>query len=98
MYALQLLVDRGADPTIVNATGLSVFHLAVIKGNIGGIRLLLANGANVEEPDGAQQTALWLCATKGEAFVPETMEVLLDVSSVLVPLGGALFSVNSSLQ
>ena len=51
---LDLLSERGDDPNILDATGLTPLHRCVMNGFTAGVTLLLAHGADVSiaDPDG----------------------------------------------
>lgn len=70
------MIDRGADPTLLNSDGWSPLHLAARSGHSDKVQLLLAAQAPVS-PHNHQQgnTPLHLAAINGHAL---TCKVLIE--------------------
>lgn len=63
---VKVLLDEGADPSLVTAQGSSALHLAVCSGRVGAIQALVAEGAPCALRDAGGNTALHVAATRGQ--------------------------------
>jgi ankyrin repeat protein len=70
---LDCLLD--AHPQYVNAWGGTLLHVAIDKGHLSIVLLLLECGANVESQDSRSQTALCIASSRGYA---EVVRLLID--------------------
>lgn len=57
---VKFFLNRGVDPNIGNAHGVTPLHTAILKKNFALINLLLNHGANIHQPNHAGQTPLAL--------------------------------------
>eukprot|EP00184_Porphyridium_aerugineum_P006858 CAMPEP_0184707220 /NCGR_PEP_ID=MMETSP0313-20130426/37161_1 /TAXON_ID=2792 /ORGANISM="Porphyridium aerugineum, Strain SAG 1380-2" /LENGTH=585 /DNA_ID=CAMNT_0027168795 /DNA_START=255 /DNA_END=2013 /DNA_ORIENTATION=- len=57
---VQLLLNKGATPSIANAQGSTALHIAALQGNKGMVHVLLAHRADPNRRDKNQQTPLML--------------------------------------
>jgi hypothetical protein len=55
---LQALLDGGADPQLVDPNGQSALHVVARGGSLEAVRLLIARGADVNQPDDRGRTPL----------------------------------------
>lgn len=62
--AVVLLVQKGADPTFVDAEGLACIHVAAQFGHTAVIAYLVAKGVDINVTDTNGLTALMYCALK----------------------------------
>ena len=67
--ALDMLLEKGANPNTTNKISRTPLILAVFFGNKVGVRLLLAKGAKIDITDKATETALICAARKGHTVV-----------------------------
>ncbi|KAM0900673.1 hypothetical protein ACQ4PT_020500 [Festuca glaucescens] len=95
--AARFLLDHGADLHQENEEGITVIHLAAMKGKSEIVKLLLSRGADVDAKS-EEGTPLHLAAVKGHE---STVEVLLEhhadinklvPSCLLTPLEAAVFA------
>ena len=49
--ALQAAIDSGTDPNARRSDGYAAIHLAAKQGQLASVKVLLANGASIEERD-----------------------------------------------
>ena len=73
-YIVHLLLQRGADPLIVDSQGFNILHLATIDGNAFILVLLLHQDIPVDVADPQGHTSLMWAAYKG---VPACVDLLL---------------------
>ena len=64
---LQLLLERGADPGIAAANGMTPLMRAATRGDVAAMRLMLGKKVDVNAKNGAGETALMFAATNGSA-------------------------------
>jgi hypothetical protein len=64
-YAVNLLLQHGADPLVTDAQGYNTLHISTFNGNVLLIVLLLHQGIPVDVPDSYGHTALMWSAYKG---------------------------------
>ncbi|XP_041525774.1 ankyrin repeat domain-containing protein 24 isoform X1 [Microtus oregoni] len=76
----SLITHKGLVPTKLDPEGKSAFHLAVMKGAVGCLEVMLAQGSDVMSTDGAGYNALHLAAKYGH---PECLKQLLEASCVV---------------
>lgn len=94
-YVVNLLLQNGTDPLILDASGYNILHLATIDGNSFLLVLLLHQNIPVDVPDPQGHTSLMWAAYKG---FPACVDLLLqwgaNVSAIdekgLAPLHWAL--------
>ena len=73
-YAVNLLLQHGADPLITDAQGYNTLHISTFNGNVLLIVLLLHQGIPVDVLDSYGHTALMWSAYKG---FPQCVDVFL---------------------
>lgn len=73
-YAVNLLLQHGADPLITDAQGYNTLHISTFNGNVLLIVLLLHQGIPVDVLDSFGHTALMWSAYKG---FPQCVDVFL---------------------
>ena len=61
---VKFLIDRGANPNLVDQNGVSPLHEAVIASKKGVVQLLINGGADVNKTDNYKKTPLSLAASK----------------------------------
>ncbi|KAH0514155.1 Ankyrin repeat domain-containing protein 24 [Microtus ochrogaster] len=71
----SLIAHKGLVPTKLDPEGKSAFHLAAMKGAVGCLEVMLAQGSDVMSTDGAGYNALHLAAKYGH---PECLKQLLE--------------------
>nr|XP_048284597.1 ankyrin repeat domain-containing protein 24 [Myodes glareolus] len=76
----SLIAHKGLVPTKLDPEGKSAFHLAAMKGAVGCLEVMLAQGSDVMSTDGAGYNALHLAAKYGH---PECLKRLLEASCVV---------------
>ncbi|XP_026641149.1 ankyrin repeat domain-containing protein 24 isoform X3 [Microtus ochrogaster] len=76
----SLIAHKGLVPTKLDPEGKSAFHLAAMKGAVGCLEVMLAQGSDVMSTDGAGYNALHLAAKYGH---PECLKQLLEASCVV---------------
>lgn len=59
---LKALLKAGANPRMIDDTGLGVIHHAAFSGNVAGLAALTETGVDIDFPGGNGQTALILAA------------------------------------
>jgi ankyrin repeat protein len=64
-YTVQLLLQHGADPHIIDAQGYNILHLATFEGNVFLLVLLLHQNIPVDITDTQGHTCLMWAAYKG---------------------------------
>ena len=74
-YVVQLLLQHGADPSLVDVQGYNMLHLATFDGNVYLVLLLLHQSIPIDETDPSGHTALMWAAYKG---FPACVELLLQ--------------------
>ncbi|KAL0627233.1 Ankyrin repeat domain-containing protein 30A [Plecturocebus cupreus] len=67
----NILVDSGADPTIVDVYGNTALHYAVYNGSLSMVAKLLSRGADIEVKNKAGLTPLLLAITKRSEQIVE---------------------------
>ena len=80
---VQLLVQGEADITVTNNNGFNVLHHAALRGNMGAMRLILANlpptcSVNLPKDDGF--TALHLAALNNHLEVSQLLLTHVSVA------------------
>ncbi|KAK7809813.1 hypothetical protein U0070_008463 [Myodes glareolus] len=83
----SLIAHKGLVPTKLDPEGKSAFHLAAMKGAVGCLEVMLAQGSDVMSTDGAGYNALHLAAKYGH---PECLKRLLEVLMLILSAGGCL--------
>lgn len=80
----RLILERGADPDVFTATGVTAMHFAADADAAGVIRELAAHGGDVDARDSfAERTPLMFAAVRGaDAAVRALLEAGADVSLV----------------
>ncbi|KAJ6783179.1 hypothetical protein PWT90_10047 [Aphanocladium album] len=66
---MKMLLDRGTDPSAVDANGWTPFAVAVNKNHVEAAKLLLANGVDVNAPDGQIKSPA-LCEAARQGNIP----------------------------
>ena len=74
-YVVNLLLQSGTDPLILDASGYNILHLATIDGNSFLLVLLLHQNIPVDVPDPQGHTSLMWAAYKG---FPACVDLLLQ--------------------
>ena len=69
---IQLLLLHGFNPNVQSKGGLTPLHLAVAKGQVGCVRALIDNGADIMVKDNQGQDAI----DKAELHIKKTAAVL----------------------
>ncbi|KAF8454621.1 ankyrin repeat-containing domain protein [Kalaharituber pfeilii] len=64
-YTLNLLLQHGADPNVLDSQGYNALHLSTFDGNIFQLIILLHAGVPVDTRDGSGHTCLMWSAYKG---------------------------------
>ena len=73
---VQLLIECQADHTITNNNGFNALHHAALRGNMGAIRLILANfpvSSSINEPKDDGFTALHLASLNNHIEVAQAL-------------------------
>ena len=73
---MQLLIECQADHTIANNNGFNALHHAALRGNMGAIRLILANfpvSSSINEPKDDGFTALHLASLNNHIEVAQAL-------------------------
>lgn len=88
---VQLLIESQADHTITNNNGFNALHHAALRGNMGAIRLILANfpvSSSINEPKDDGFTALHLASLNNHIEVAQALiaHVSHCVYSTLFPI------------
>ncbi|NWY65595.1 ZDH13 Palmitoyltransferase, partial [Erithacus rubecula] len=78
---VMLLLNCGADPSLIDGEGFSSIHLAVLFQHMPIIAYLIAKGQNIDTTDFNGQTPLMLTAQK--AIGPEPLRFLLKLNPSL---------------
>jgi len=72
---VKLLLEKGANPSLATATGMTPMMAAAVRGDVEVLKLLADKGADVNTKNGAGETALMFAATNGS---PAAVGFLLD--------------------
>ena len=75
IYVVNLLLQKGADPLLMDVQGYNMLHLATFDGNVFLMLLLLHQHLPVDGPDPAGHTCLMWAAYKG---YPACVDLLLQ--------------------
>lgn len=73
---VQLLIEGQADHTVTNNNGFNALHHAALRGNMGAIRLILANfplSSSIDEPKDDGFTALHLASLNNHIEVAQAL-------------------------
>jgi len=85
----RLLLDKGVDPAVGTATGMSAFHWAADRGQLETVRLLVERGAPLEQKNMYGGTVLsgtfWSITNGQRPQHAEIIEALLDAGAVIEP-------------
>ncbi|KAL3456186.1 ankyrin repeat-containing domain protein [Aspergillus heterothallicus] len=69
VYAVEILLDRGADPNLKDAAGMAPLHYAAPNGDIRTVSCLLFGGANLNMKNKQGSTAVQLAEQHGLSLV-----------------------------
>ena len=73
---MQLLIESQADHTVTNSNGFNALHHAALRGNMGAIRLILANfplSSSIDEQKDDGFTALHLASLNNHIEVAQAL-------------------------
>ena len=71
---VRALLDRGADPSLADATSWTPLYWAILSDNIDAVRLLLDAGTNISTVSASGKTPLDKAKEMGKTEIVEALE------------------------